>query len=97
MKISHTATELDCEWTATDNSSVGRPNKTSGGPGPCEITTSNGTFNDELITITIHLDDDYACTGDECWFRILYDNTGKVQDSTTWAVHLDGNPIRIVK
>ncbi len=88
---------LDCEWVATDNSPVGKPNKTSGGPGECTIRASNKKFNDELITITIHLADDYTCSGDKCWFRVLYDYTGTVQDSTTWSVHLDGNPIRIIR
>jgi len=86
-----------CEWIATDTGAGGRSNPTSGALGPCTIPATGKQFNDELITITIHLADDYTCAGDSCWFRFQYDYTGQVKDSTTWAVYIDGDPIRIVE
>jgi hypothetical protein len=84
----------DCDWVAT---STTPPSNATIGSGPCTINASSKKFNNELITITIPLAEDYTCTGDECWFRIRYDYTGLVKDTTTWTAYISGNPIQLVE
>lgn len=79
---------VDCEWWATNGDS---------GSGTCNIVASDLVYNDELITMTIAIPDDYTCDGDGCWWQIEYDYAGLVKDTTTWTAYVDGNPIRIVE
>jgi hypothetical protein len=51
----------------------------------------------ELLTIAIFIASDYTCAGIGCWYRFEYEYTGSVNDTTTWAAHVVGNPIRIVE
>jgi hypothetical protein len=100
--VDGTGATVSCEWTATDTSPIhpdGKTpsNPTAGGPGPCSINASNRRFNDELITITTKIPDNYTCTGDGCWWSIIYTIAGQVKETTTWAVFVDGNPLRIVE
>lgn len=67
-------------------------------PGTCTIVASNRQFNNELISITIGLPDDYTCTGDGCWWKIDYNSAGtEVTDTTTWTAYVAGNPLRLVE
>ncbi|GMQ85588.1 MAG: hypothetical protein BMS9Abin07_1155 [Acidimicrobiia bacterium] len=92
--LTGTGAGLDCDWVAT--STTPPSNKTSGS-GPCTINASAKKFNNELITITVEIEDDYTCSGDACWFRIRYDYVGLVKDTTTWTAYITGNPIRLVE
>lgn len=65
--------------------------------GLCIIDAPDGRFNGELLTITIFIASEYTCTGIGCWYRFEYKYTGSVNDTTTWAAHVVGNPIRIVE
>lgn len=79
---------VQCDWSSTNGDS---------GSGDCEIETTAGTHNDELITMVVELADDYTCSGDSCWFKVNYDYAGQVKDSTTWTAYIDGNPLRLVE
>jgi len=79
----------DCSWVSDDGE--------SGSLGTCIIGTPNRRFNDELLTITVPIASDYACSGLACWFTFKYVYTGSVNDTTTWRVYVVGNPIRIVE
>ena len=41
----------------------------------------------------------YTCSGDDCWFRVVYNYTGgaAIRDVTTWTAAIDGSPIRLVQ
>jgi hypothetical protein len=85
----------DCDWIATDTITPSNP---TSGSGTCTINASNQKFNNELITMVVPIPDDYACTGDGCWWKVRYDySTGVPWDTTTWSAHIGGNPIRIVE
>ena len=79
----------DCSWMSDDGE--------AGGPGPCVISTPDKRFNGELLTITVPIPNDYTCSGLSCWFKIDYQYVGTVNDTTTWAARLPGNPIRLVE
>lgn len=85
---SGSATPVDCEWSATNGDS---------GSGSCEIETTAGLYNDELITIIVELADDYTCSGNGCWWKFNYSYAGQVKDTTTWTAYIDGNPLRLVE
>ena len=57
-----------------------------------------GTFNDRKVELTIHLPADYAGTyGDKTWWSLHYEfGSLKVRDRTTWSVHVNGDPVRLV-
>ena len=80
-----------CSWSSDDGE--------SGGPGPCAISAPDKRFNGELLTITVPIPNTYTCSGNGCWYRFRYDYdpTSVVNDGSTWAVYVDGNPIRIVE
>jgi hypothetical protein len=79
----------DCTWSATNGST---------GSGPCVIVTGGKVFNGHLITIRISIPTDYTCSGDSCWYQIRYNYpTGQITDSTTWAAHIEGNPVSLVE
>ena len=86
--VDGTGATVNCDWQATNNDS---------GSGLCSINASNKKYNDELITITTKIPDNYTCTGDGCWWKIIYTIAGQVKETTTWAVFVDGNPLRIVE
>jgi len=66
----------------------------SGHYSPCRIYTSDGRYNDHKLTISIDLTG-YTCSSD-CWWKVRYSYPSTTQDTTTWAVHIDGNPVRLV-
>ena len=84
----------ECDWVATSTTPPANP---TSGSGACTINASDKKFNNELITISVQIPDDYTCSGDECWFRIEYDYVGLVKDTTTWTASINGNPIRLVE
>ena len=79
----------DCSWESDDGESEPM--------GVCRISAPDKRFNGELLTITVPIPDGYTCTGLGCWYSFLYVYTGDVNDTTTWAVYVAGNPIRIIE
>lgn len=79
----------DCDWSATNGDT---------GTGPCVIVTGGKIFNGRLITIRIPIPDTYTCSEDTCWYRIRYNYpSGNITDSTTWAAHIEGNPVSLIE
>ena len=79
---------VTCAWEATNGDA---------NSGLCSINASDIRYDDELVTIVIEVPDNYTCTGDRCWWRIIYDIAGQVKETTTWTAYIDGSPIRIVE
>ena len=86
--VDGTGATVTCDWEATNGDA---------NSGPCSINASDKRFNDELVTIIIEIPDNYTCTGDGCWWRIIYDIAGQVRETTTWTAYVDGSPIQIIE
>ncbi|MCB1247386.1 MAG: hypothetical protein KDB69_08975 [Acidimicrobiia bacterium] len=85
---------LPCVWTSTDGTYPG------GSEASCDIPTSGGRFNDDLVTVRIPIPETYTCTEGTvpgCWWRIEYNYPGTTQDTTTWSARIEGNPVKIVE
>jgi len=63
------------------------------------VARGGGKYDNRLVTFTIPLADTYTCSGDDCWFRVVYNYTGgaAIRDVTTWTAAIDGSPIRLVQ
>ena len=86
--VDGTGNTVTCDWVATNG---------DGNSGPCDINASSRRFNNELITMTIKISDNYTCTGEQCWWKIDYTIAGQVKETTTWTAYIDGAPVRIVE
>ena len=56
-------------------------------------------MNDHQIEIRLPIDTGYTCAsgGTDCWWTIdlIYNNGAN--DTTTWAAHIEGNPVKLVE
>jgi hypothetical protein len=86
--VDGTGNTVTCDWVATNG---------DGNSGACDINASSRRFNNELITMTIKIPDNYTCTGEQCWWKIDYTIAGQVKETTTWTAYIDGAPVRIVE
>jgi hypothetical protein len=70
----------------------------SGAVTPPDYERNSGTFNDRKVELTIHLPADYAAIyGAKSWWSLRYEfGSLKVRDRTTWSVHVNGDPVRLV-
>jgi hypothetical protein len=92
--VDGTGATVNCDWVATSTTA---PSNATVGSGACDINASDRRFNNELITMTIHIPDDYTCLGNDCWWKIDYTIAGQVHETTTWTAYIDGAPVRIVE
>jgi hypothetical protein len=72
---------------------------TSPGCSVSGVSSSNG-YNGRIDEFRIPVPADYSCTDTDptgCWFKINLSFGGRVQDTTTWSAHLDGDPVRLIK
>ena len=67
----------------------------------CSVSVSNSTWNGQVVQLSVPIPSGYSCsftvqTG--CWVKlsISFPSGTDVEDSTTWAAGLDGNPVRLV-
>jgi len=66
----------------------------------CTLTVPNGYYNERIVTVDLPIPDGYTCNpavGTECWISVLANFNGPVNDTTTWAAAILGNPIRLVE
>ena len=77
-----------CSWTNDAGVTIGS--------NPCLDTTNRADFNDRWIQISIDIPDSYTCTTD-CWWRVRYTTAATATDRSGWAIHLLGDPIRIIE
>jgi Flp pilus assembly protein TadG len=66
----------------------------------CAVTnvTSAG-FANKWLTVNVPIPTGYSCsvaTTTNCWFRIKYQFTGYIDDTTSWTASMGGDPVRIV-
>jgi hypothetical protein len=70
------------------------------GSTPCSITgVTSGSYNGKWVEIDVPIPTGYTCTvttATNCWFKINYQFTGTIDDSTSWTASLGGDPVRIV-
>jgi Flp pilus assembly protein TadG len=67
----------------------------------CSITgITSGSYDSRIINVEVPIPSNYSCndaSGDGCWTRLrLQYGSGTTQDTTSWEVSLDGNPVRLV-
>ncbi len=67
-----------------------------GGGNPCLDTSTRADWNDHFVQIQIDIPANYTC-GADCWWQIRYITGGTPTDRSTWAISLQGDPVRLVE
>jgi hypothetical protein len=87
------------ERVSPGNCVNGASDSCTGGPGRTKITVNSGStsFNNTWIEITIPLPTSYGSTGlwQGGWWQVQY-NTTAGNDTTTWSVNVNGNPVHLI-
>lgn len=65
-----------------------------GSPANCEEVVTPGEYHGWWLKFEMALPADYDCT--TCWWKVNYDYTSELQDTTTWRGYIIGNPIHLV-
>lgn len=90
-----------CTYTPPPGTSTGPPWGTDSAMTGCSISgVSSSNYNGQWIEIKVPIPSDYGCTDSSptgCWFRINYLFNGIVNDTTSWAAQIEGEPVRLVK
>jgi Flp pilus assembly protein TadG len=65
------------------------------------VRNTNG-YNGKIQRVQVPIPDDYTCDDEDpadCWYKIdfTYGAGVTANDTTTWSVSLDGDPVRLVK
>ena len=65
------------------------------------VRNSNG-YNGRIQRVEVPIPEDYACDDEniaDCWYKVdfTYGSGVIANDTTTWSVSLDGDPVRLVK
>jgi hypothetical protein len=69
---------------------------------PCQFQANNAdaslNYNDRWVKLEVTMPTNYDCqaAGNNCWWKINYNYTGGVNDTTTWRAYIVGNPIHLV-
>jgi Flp pilus assembly protein TadG len=72
---------------------------TNGSTGCQETGVNSGDYNGKWVEIDVPIPGGYTCTttvATNCWFKINYQFSGSIDDSTSWTASLGGDPVRIV-
>jgi hypothetical protein len=72
-----------------------------GSPGSCQFQADNSNaalnYNDRWVKVEMRIPDTYDCEAtNNCWWKVNYNYTGGVSDTTTWRAYIIGNPIHLV-
>jgi hypothetical protein len=72
-----------------------------GSPGSCQFQAdhSNAALNytDRWVKVEMRIPDTYDCEAtNNCWWKVNYNYSGGVNDTTTWRAYIIGNPIHLV-
>jgi Flp pilus assembly protein TadG len=66
---------------------------------PCRFFANNdggaNDYNGDWIKLEMTLSS-YAC-GADCWWKLNYDYSNNVNDTTTWKAYIVGNPVHLLK
>ncbi|MGA8248460.1 MAG: pilus assembly protein TadG-related protein [Nocardioides sp.] len=68
----------------------------------CKLTnvSSGNGWNGQYENLKIPIPNSYTCNYSQaggCWFRLVVNFPGGVNDTTTWTASIDGDPIRLIK
>ncbi len=69
---------------------------------PCQFQANNSDpnlrYDDRWVKLEVSLPATYDCesAGNNCWWKINYNYSGGVNDTTTWRAYIVGNPIHLV-
>lgn len=86
-----------CVFTRSDSASLTYNGST------CTLSNVSSSlgYNGRLITATIPIPDDYTCTASSetgCWVTVQPQfSGGSVNDVTTWAASMQGDPVRLIQ
>jgi hypothetical protein len=62
-------------------------------------STGPPAWNGQWTSWRVPIPDDYDCSYEDpngCWIRIRFQFPGGIEDTTSWAARLEGNPVRLV-
>lgn len=78
------------------NTSDFAPLAAIGAGSPCQIdaTRPANDYNGDWLRVEIDLPESYSCAS--CWWKIRYEYSGSVSDTTTWRAFIAGSPVRLV-
>ena len=69
--------------------------------GGCRLTNvSSANYQAQLVEVQVPVPAGYDCDEDDpkgCWVRVRFDYPSAVQDTTTWAAAIVGDPVRLVE
>jgi len=92
-----------CTYTPPPGNSTGPPwgtfSATSSG---CAVTVTQASYNGQWVTFEIPIPTTYTCTSSDplgCWTRlsVVFPAGTNVNDTTTWAAYILGEPVRIIQ
>jgi len=93
-RLANCSVGLICDNNVAWPETADEPHDNCNGDACLDVTS--GRFQDQWNVVSIDLPADYQC-GDECWWKVHYTprSGGYVQDRTTWAVRIVGNPVHL--
>jgi Flp pilus assembly protein TadG len=92
-----------CTYTPPPGNSTGPPwgtfSATSSG---CAVTVTQASYNGQWVTFEIPIPNNYTCNAADplgCWIRlsVVFPAGTSVQDTTTWAAYILGEPVRLIQ
>ena len=63
-------------------------------PATCQETVNPKEYDGRWLKFEMDLPSNYACI--DCWWKVNYDYSSILQDTTTWRAYILGNPIHLV-
>lgn len=66
-----------------------------GTPSSCQESVTKGEYNGKWLKFEMSIPSGYSC-GTACWWKMNYDYTSGVNDTTTWRAYILGNPIHLI-
>ena len=67
----------------------------------CQVSgVVSSAYGGKWLTLQIPIPSTYTCdvsSPTNCWFRIQYQFSGYINDTTSWTASLAGDPVRIVQ
>lgn len=92
------ATRNDCtDGMDVDTMAPDGPDRCAYNPQPGPRRASRWKYNDRLLTLSVDLPSDIASAyGGATWWKVEYTTNTAPTDRTTWAVQVQGDPVRLI-
>ncbi|MFZ0627183.1 MAG: TadE/TadG family type IV pilus assembly protein [Acidimicrobiia bacterium] len=85
----------ECRIYSRDNTSVPWSlQQTIAAGSNCQELVSPGEYNGRWLKFEMDLSPTYSCGN--CWWKMNYNYTSGVNDTTTWRAYMIGNPIHLI-